>query len=277
MNLDTATLNPSNHARKQGGLARTWQICRAFTQASLLETLRRKDLYVLVVLTALMVFGSYSFTFFGVSGLEIFVKDMAFTAVGIFSTIVGVLVAARQVPEELSRRTIYPLLARPITRWQLLLGKFVAAWVTCIVCFLMLALVARLVLLATGIPVQPIFWQYLLLKCVGFGWLCGFTMCLSLLMSQGAAVTIALLLCSGSAVITRAFVMFYDPTSGINPLINAGYALAPNYALFDLTKKVVYDWKPISASPILFLLAYGLPISLFWLSLGWMRFRKQAV
>lgn len=262
---------------KSSNIARTWQICRAFTQAGLLETLRRKDLYVLAVLTALMVLTAYSFTFFGVGGLEIFVKDMAFTSVGIFSTVVGVLVSARQIPEELQRRTIYPLLARPITRWQLLLGKFVSAWVTCIVFFLMLAMVAYVVLLATGIPVKAIFWQYLLLKCAGFGWLCGFTMCLSLLISQGAAVTISLLLCGASAVITRAFVMFYDPASGLNPLINAGYALAPNYALFDLTKKVVYDWKPIGAAPILFLLAYALPISLFWLGLGWTRFRKQAV
>ena len=74
---------------------RTLQVCKALTVAALLEATRRKDLYILLVLTVLMVVGAYSFTWFGVSGLDIFVKDMAFTCVGLFSTILGVLVRSR--------------------------------------------------------------------------------------------------------------------------------------------------------------------------------------
>ena len=141
----------------------TWRVCRALLVAGLLETIRRRDVYVVLVLTALMVTGAYSFTFFGVSGLEIFVKDMAFTAVGLFSTILAVTIAARQVPEELQRRTIYPLLARPVNRWQLLLGKWLSAWATSSLCFLLLCATALVLLLVLQLPVGAILWQYVLL------------------------------------------------------------------------------------------------------------------
>jgi len=255
----------------------SWNVCRALIVAGLLETVRRRDLYVLVVLTVLMVTGAYSFTFFGVSGLEIFVKDMAFTAVGLFSTILTVSIAARQIPDELSRRTIYPLLARPVTRWQLLLGKWLTAWTTSVVCFFILCTVALLLLLVLRLTPGAILWQYIFLRIIAIGWLCGFTIFLSLYLSHGAAFLVALLLAMGSGILTRGLLMAYSSNTPLNALANVFYGILPQYALFDLTSKLVYGWKLISLSVVGALLVYGVVMGAFWLGCGWLRFRKQAL
>ncbi|MBM3774412.1 MAG: ABC transporter permease [Acidobacteria bacterium] len=258
-------------------IAREVQICRAFVVAALLETLRRREVFVLLVLSVFMVLGAYSFTFFGVHGLELFVKDMGFSSVGLFSSVLGVAVAARQLPEEIQRRTIYPLLARPITRWQLLLGKFAAAWVTCAVSFTALSLVVVLLLTLLRIPPGWIFLQFLYSRYLGFMWLCGFVIFLSTVLSSSGAFTIGLLLTLGSGVFTR-LLMFIDGTSGTMKILLTPFcAFLPQYSLFDLTKKLVYGWEPVHPVAILGLTLYGVAISLFWLRMAWLRLRYQAV
>lgn len=255
----------------------TAQVCRATITASLLEGIRRKDLYVMLTLTVLMAVGAYSFNFFGVSGLEIFVKDMTFSCVGLFATIIGVITAARQIPDEVERRTIYPLLARPVTRWQLMVGKFAAAWVTLTLSFLVLTGAGCILLLCMRIGLPPIFFQYVYLKCISFFWLCGFVMFLSVHFSQGTTITLGMLIALGSGLFTRAFSFVSSAPAALKPVITLLYGLLPNYTLFDLTKKVVYVWPPISFADIAFLTIYGILIGLFWLWLGWIRFRRQPV
>lgn len=106
-----------------------------------------------------LVAGAASISFFGVSGLQMFMKDMAFSAVALFSTILAVLISARQLPEEVQRRTIYLLLARPVSRWQMLLAKFLAAWVCSIMVYSILTAAAVLLLLILRIHIGPIFFN----------------------------------------------------------------------------------------------------------------------
>ena len=96
----------------------------AVAALAILDALRRKDLYVMAILCGLMIAAGRVFSLVGVWGLETFVKDVTFTSVSLGSVLLCILLAVRQVPEEISRRTLYPLLARPIGRGELLLGKF---------------------------------------------------------------------------------------------------------------------------------------------------------
>ena len=38
---------------------------------------------------------------------------------------------ARQIPAERENRTIFPLLAKPVTRAQVVAGKFLGCWLAC--------------------------------------------------------------------------------------------------------------------------------------------------
>lgn len=255
----------------------TWQVCRATATAALLETIRRKELYVVLILMTLMVLGASAFRIFGVSGLEIFVKDVTFLAIGALTTVLTVLIAARQLPDEAQRRTIYPLLARPITRGQLLLGKWLAAFLMAGMSFLTLAGAAYGLLLLLGIPLKPIFGQYLLLKLMGIGWLCALVMALSVYLTPAANITLSLILAFGSGLFGRLLLMSHWE-HGLNALwLNLLYGVLPHYDLFDMGQKVVYDWSPVPWWVVGAMGVYALTSGALYLLLGWLRFRRQTL
>ncbi|MDW8052772.1 MAG: ABC transporter permease [Armatimonadota bacterium] len=258
-------------------MTRTWQITRALMTAGLLETVRRKDLYVVLILTVLLTLGASAFRVFGVQGLEIFVKDVAFTAIGVMTTVLTVLIAARQIPEEMQRRTIYPLMARPITRGQLLIGKWATAFMTAGLCFLLLALIALGLLLTLGICVKPIFAQYVLLKLLGVGWLCAMVVALSLYLTPPANVTLSLILAFGSGVFNRLLLMAHWEHDLSALWLNLLYGVLPHYDYFDMSKKVVFDWDLAPWSVIGAMAGYALLSGAAWLFVGWLKFRKQTI
>lgn len=257
--------------------ARTWQITRAMARAGILETIRRKDLYVIVILAVLLVLGAYTFRFFGVRGLEIFIKDVAFTAIGVFTTILTVFISARQIPDEIQRRTIYPLLARPITRGQLLLAKWATATLTASFSFLVLALLTTGLLMTLSISLKPIFIQYLLLKLMGIAWLCAMVVALSVYLTMPANITLCLILAFGSGLFNRLLLMAHWE-SGFDALwVNLLYGILPHWDFFDMSKKVVYDWDMVPWWVLGAMGGYALLNGGAWLVLGWWRFRKQVV
>lgn len=258
-------------------MTRTFQITRVLMTAGLLETIRRKDLYVVLILTVLLTLGASAFRVFGVQGLEIFVKDVAFTAIGVMTTILTVLIAARQIPEEIQRRTIYPLMARPITRGQLLLGKWATAFFTASLGFVVLVLITLGLLLSLGITVKPIFIQYVLLKIFGIGWLCAMVIALSLYLTPSANVTLSLILAFGSGVFNRLLLMAHWE-QGLDALwLNLLYGVLPHYDYFDMSKKVVFDWDLAPWWVLGALACYALLSGAVWVLIGWLRFRKQTI
>jgi len=92
---------------------------------TVLESIRRKDPYVVLILGAAMVLGAGLFSRFGVEGLEKFVKDVGFTVTTVFSIIICVVATARQLPGEIQNRTLYPSLGKPVSRANFYLGKYV--------------------------------------------------------------------------------------------------------------------------------------------------------
>src|SRR3954468_10267105 len=93
------------------------------------ELYRRKDFYVLFILTALITLGMWSMSFFHDDHIVRFIKESCLGLIWISTLIIAITTAARQVPAERESRTIFPLLAKPIARWQVLLGKFVGCWI----------------------------------------------------------------------------------------------------------------------------------------------------
>jgi len=205
------------------------------------------------------------------------VKDVAFLTIGVLSTVLTVLIAARQLPDEVQRRTIYPLLARPIARGQLLFGKWLTAFVMAGVSFVFLAGTAYALLLLLGIPLKPIFGQYLLLKLLGIGWLCALVVALSVYLTPAANITLSLILAFGSGLFGRLLLMAHWER-GVSALgINWLYGVLPHYDLFDMSQKVVYDWSPVPWWVLGAMGLYALASGGLYLLLGWLRLRKQVL
>lgn len=92
------------------------------------EMYRRKDFYVLFVLTAVITLLLGSASFFHDSNIVRYLKDIALFLILVSTLVISVMTTARQIPAERENRTIFPLLAKPVTRAQVMAGKFVGCW-----------------------------------------------------------------------------------------------------------------------------------------------------
>src|SRR5256886_9446737 len=92
------------------------------------ELYRRKDFYVLFVLTAVITLLLGSLNFFNDDKIVRYLKEICLLLIWISALAIAVGMSARQIPAERENRTIFPLLAKPITRGQLIAGKFLGCW-----------------------------------------------------------------------------------------------------------------------------------------------------
>lgn len=95
------------------------------------ELYRRKDFYVLLVLTAVFTGLLGSVSFFNDPKIARYLKEICLLLIWISSLVICITTAARQIPAEKENRTIFPLLAKPVTRWQVVFGKFLGCWLAC--------------------------------------------------------------------------------------------------------------------------------------------------
>src|SRR5215204_2768374 len=105
-----------------------WANISAIGGVVIKELWRRKDFYVLFVLTALITMVMGSLTFFNEAGVVRYVKELCLLLIWVSSLVIAVTTAARQIPFEKENRTLLPLLAKPVTRAQVVLGKFWGCW-----------------------------------------------------------------------------------------------------------------------------------------------------
>lgn len=101
------------------------------------ELYRRKDFYVLFVLTALITLAAASVNFFNDPKIVRYVKDICLLLIWLSTLVIAVTTTARQIPAERENRTIFPLLAKPVSRGQVVVGKFLGCWLATGIALLM--------------------------------------------------------------------------------------------------------------------------------------------
>src|SRR6267154_343643 len=95
------------------------------------ELYRRKDFYVLFVLTAVITLLLGSVSFFNDPKIARYLKEVVLLLIWVAALVVAIGTTARQIPAERENRTIFPLLAKPVTRGQVIVGKFAGCWLAC--------------------------------------------------------------------------------------------------------------------------------------------------
>jgi ABC-type transport system involved in multi-copper enzyme maturation permease subunit len=102
------------------------------------ELYRRKDFYVLFILTVLVCLIMGSVNIFDDKHIIRYLKELCLLLIWVSSIIIAITTTARQIPAEREQRTLLPLLAKPLTRTQLVFGKFLGCWLACglvLLCF----------------------------------------------------------------------------------------------------------------------------------------------
>ncbi|MFI5387571.1 MAG: ABC transporter permease subunit, partial [Fimbriimonadales bacterium] len=217
--------------------------------------------------------------FFGINGLQAFVKDLGVTVLGLFSTIMAVLTSCRLLPEEIKQRTLYPLLSRPISRFDLLFGKWVGAVLVTWIAFLLLVVLTAGALMTFNVTFEPIMLQYVLAKMMGLAVICAVSLAMGTYMTPQAASTLSFILAFGSSMIIRGLLMAYDSSHpAMAWIFKAINAVLPQYSLFDLGGRAAnIGWAPVPLWVMAFLFLYMAIYCLAMLALSWAKFRRQAI
>jgi len=97
-------------------------------RAALLDLARRRDLAVAGIFMAAMLLLLAVARGIGIEdpATGTFLLNLGLSSAAGLAWIMVLLLAARQFPEELENRTLYPLLARPVHRAEVLAGKWIA-------------------------------------------------------------------------------------------------------------------------------------------------------
>ena len=105
-----------------------WVNSHAIGTLVIKELFRRKDFYVIFVLTALITLILGSVNFFNEAHIVRYLKEICLFLIWAASLVIAITTTARQIPAERESRTIFPLLAKPVTRSHIVLGKFLGCW-----------------------------------------------------------------------------------------------------------------------------------------------------
>ena len=257
-----------------------WRNAWAVAGVVIKELYRRKDFYVLFILTALISLVLGSVNFFGDDKIVRYLKEICLLFIWVASMVIAITTTARQIPAERENRTLFPLLAKPISRNQLIFGKFLGCWMAVglsLVCFYLFFGVL------CGVKEQA--WPMMsYLQAMTLHWLMlGVVVAMTLLGSVVFAApssnsTIIFVVSLGILFIGRHLnkvAMGLPEPSG--SLVYAVYFAIPHLELFDVRDLIIHGWELIPWSVFAGAVAYAVAYGALFLALACWRFRRQSV
>src|ERR1700720_2971971 len=88
------------------------------------EAVRDRVLYNLVFFALLMMVAAIFVGGISIGIVETVIKSLGLSAISVIGLLIAVFIGVGLVYKEMDKRTLYALLAKPVRRWEFLLGKF---------------------------------------------------------------------------------------------------------------------------------------------------------
>jgi ABC-type transport system involved in multi-copper enzyme maturation permease subunit len=114
------------------------------------ETIRDKILYNLILFALIMIFSSLVLGQLTLGNEDKVVLDLGLSSISLFGTLIAIFLGIGLVYKELEKRTVYALLAKPVYRHELIIGKFLGLLFTLFVNLAIMTVGLELALLYTG-------------------------------------------------------------------------------------------------------------------------------
>lgn len=245
------------------------------------ELYRRKDFYVLFIVTILICAIMASVNIFNDAKIVRYLKDICLLLIWVSSLVIAITTAARQIPAEKENRTLLPLLAKPLTRTQLVLGKFLGCWFTCglaLLCFY----VFFSALAASREHAWPLlsYFQAALLHWMALGVVVAMSLLGSLVFAAPSSnaticfVVVAAILCIGRYLDQMALAM----SEPLRSIVFAIYFAIPHVEIpFEMRNLIVHDWPLVGWNFVGLAVIYLLAYMAFFLAATCLIFRRKPV
>jgi ABC-type transport system involved in multi-copper enzyme maturation permease subunit len=217
--------------------------------------------------------------------------DMALSTVSFTGLLLVLFVGINLMAKDLDKRTIYTVLARPVSRSQYILGKFLGMIILIMVTMSMLSVMAMAAIILLKMTHADYFirfsWSLIALSIVLTILMLILLSAVSFLFSSFTstsfitlALTIITYIIGQSSSGVKALVE--SPSSvlgfGVSPvtikLVQAAYYLFPNLSLFNIKLQAAHD-LPVSAQYITWTIIYGMVYTCLSITLAALIFRKK--
>jgi Cu-processing system permease protein len=234
------------------------------------ESVRDKVLYNLVLFAVLLIGASYLLGQLTAGQDMKIIKDLGLSATGVFGLFIAVFIGIGLVWKEVDRRSIYSLLAKPISRADFIVGKYLGLLLTLLVNVAMMAAALFAVLggmkllgpaaLETVLDAPALDPRLLLAVALIFVELALVT-AVALFFSTFSSPILSAALTFGIYIVGHfnADLKHFEQVVSSRPaayLAKALYYLLPNLAPFDIKAAVVHG-QPIATGYVLMTVAYG--------------------
>jgi ABC-type transport system involved in multi-copper enzyme maturation permease subunit len=244
------------------------------------ELYRRKDFYVLFIVTILICLVMATVNIFDDDKIIRYLKEICLLLVWISSLVIAITTTARQIPAERENRTLLPLLAKPLSRTQLVLGKFLGCWIACgltLLCFYLFfgALAAS----------REHTWPLLdYFQAATLHWfMLGIVVAMALLGSLVFAApssnsTICFVVVGGILLVGRHLDQVALPLpEPARSITLATYYAIPHLEFFDTRDLIIHNWPLIHWKYYGLAILYGLAYTAVFLTGACLVFRRKAV
>jgi ABC-type transport system involved in multi-copper enzyme maturation permease subunit len=238
------------------------------------ETVRERVLYNLVFFAILMTLSGMLLGQLSIRQDEKIIKDIGLASMDLFGTLIAIFIGVGLVNKEIERRSLYPLLAKPLSRGEFFLGKFLGLCFTLLVNVSVMTAGLWLTLLATGRSpdlhlLRAVYPLYLGLLLV---------VALALLFSTLTSPALAAV-CTFGVVLAGRFSdvirNMREVAPGVPDLVpRLLYYALPNFRRLDFKDVVVYG-DPVPLRTLLWVSAYAAVYAALLVVLGLSAFRRR--
>jgi ABC-type transport system involved in multi-copper enzyme maturation permease subunit len=114
------------------------------------ENIRDRILYNLILFALIMIFSSLALGKLTLGNEDKVITDLGLSSISIFGMLIAIFIGIGLVYKELEKRTVYALLAKPVHRYEWILGKYAGLLFTLFVNVAIMTLGLSLAMLYTG-------------------------------------------------------------------------------------------------------------------------------
>jgi ABC-type transport system involved in multi-copper enzyme maturation permease subunit len=239
------------------------------------ETVRERVLYNLVFFAILMTLSGLLLGQLSIRQDEKIIKDVGLAAMDFFGTLIAVFIGVGLVSKEIERRSLYPLLAKPLSRDELFLGKFAGLAFTLLVNLAVMTAGLYATLVLTGRPADPLVLAAVYPIYLGLVLVVALAMLFSTVSSSSALASVFTVGVVVAGRFTDVIRNMREVAPGVPPwAIDLVYALLPNFRNFDFKDRVAYG-DAVPPAVLLWVTVYGAVYVAAVLAIGLASFRSR--
>ena len=233
----------------------------AISSVTIREAMRQKLAVNLLVFALVLVIASYTISALTFGEQYRIIVDIGLSAMEVFGTLIAVFLGAGLIARDIERRTVYPIVAKPVSRAQYVVGRYLGLVATTTLNLLVMAVVFAAVLgfylRGLGFLRDTPFAAVLASMAVRFamvGAIAAFFSCFTTA-TLSAIFTLSLVV---AGILSSDLVRYWTEQGPVaRALGRAAFVLVPNLEALNLKEAMVYK-DPVAASFVVTGLGYGI-------------------